>query len=357
MSVKSTLCLTAALSALTPLKAEAEVEGSPETGRIIIIGMGRCCPDEAWLEAEAALRAELEAMDLVVAVVPSVSTSERQRRLEMRRLAEENDAACAVRIVRPPEEEGGVELWVEDRLTGKTIFREVEIELQNGDRAASLAAVRSIETLRASLIELRLEESSSTGVEIPEPLEELTEGSLPERSVEHIPFAMWFGVGVHGTPNGLGPHVPIALAARYNVLSPLALELDASVTVWADDIAHDGLATTFDVSFMRLWLLWTPGTYWRIRFALGVGAGLAIAWANGIPGPGIITRRDSMFAGMMGGRFSIGIVVTNNIEIRLDTSVSALLPEVKVLLDEVEVGFFGLPVLEGHLLFGMRLPQ
>ena len=43
--------------------------------RVVIVSLGDCCPDEAWVEAETIARAEFAALDFEVQVVPGAAVA------------------------------------------------------------------------------------------------------------------------------------------------------------------------------------------------------------------------------------------------------------------------------------------
>jgi hypothetical protein len=96
------------------------------------------------------LRDEIEALGLRVVTVDGRDVSP----ADLAALARTEGAAVAVSTTETP---GGVELWLVDRVTGKTLLREVLArDLSHGD-SDSVIALRAVELLRASLLELELD--------------------------------------------------------------------------------------------------------------------------------------------------------------------------------------------------------
>jgi hypothetical protein len=65
-------------------------------------------------------------------------------------------AATALVAVVASADPGSAELWVIDRLTGKTVVRRVNAGTADATRAAEVLAVRAVELLRASFLELAI---------------------------------------------------------------------------------------------------------------------------------------------------------------------------------------------------------
>jgi hypothetical protein len=65
-------------------------------------------------------------------------------------------SATALVAVVPSADPGNVELWVIDRVTGKTVIRRVSAPPGDPGRVAEVLAVRAVELLRASFLELAI---------------------------------------------------------------------------------------------------------------------------------------------------------------------------------------------------------
>jgi hypothetical protein len=92
---------------------------------------------------------ELSALGFeVVAVAVDPGTDAGREPLE--ELARERQAVAALRVVPLS---GGVEVWIVDRVTGKTVLREV-VTAGEGETVEEVVALRSVELLRASLMEI-----------------------------------------------------------------------------------------------------------------------------------------------------------------------------------------------------------
>jgi len=93
------------------------------------------------------LREEIESLGLEVTVI---TESEPNEPLES--LARRADAVGAIRIVQRGF--GSVDMTILDRATGKTVSRHLPIETGGDPASSELVAIRTVELLRASLMEL-----------------------------------------------------------------------------------------------------------------------------------------------------------------------------------------------------------
>jgi hypothetical protein len=99
------------------------------------------------------LRAEFAALGLDVVVVDGPSTP--LTRVELEAVARREGAALAVHATDSTD---GVELTIVDRLTGKTLVREVLARDRTSSDPDAVVALRAVELLRASLLEIQLGE-------------------------------------------------------------------------------------------------------------------------------------------------------------------------------------------------------
>src|SRR5258706_14740996 len=106
--------------------------------------------DQVAVEAVARIEGELSAAGFETSVL--VRKGDTDPGAEVERAARENGADAALSIVDTAESRTA-EVWIADRLTGKTVVQHLEVS--GGDARASAAlAVQIVELLRASLLEL-----------------------------------------------------------------------------------------------------------------------------------------------------------------------------------------------------------
>jgi hypothetical protein len=108
------------------------------------------------------------------------ATSRPMDRAALERRADATEAVAAFQLI---ELSGGIELWVSDRTTGKTLLRVVEHPPGDKVTMSRVVAVRAVELLRASLIELALPTLARERAEATEPVRTLA-GTHPDRSSE-----------------------------------------------------------------------------------------------------------------------------------------------------------------------------
>jgi len=114
------------------------------------------------------LRQEIEALGFQVVVEPEMTPL---RSLDA--IAEEAGAMAAIRL--KSLQAGGVEMTVLDRVTGKTVHRELARASDSNPADRELVATRTVELFRASLLELSAEHPARGDVPAPQPVRALVQ--------------------------------------------------------------------------------------------------------------------------------------------------------------------------------------
>ncbi len=134
---------------------------------------------------EPRLRAELESAGFEVVIVRVEQPASRD---QLEATARRTESFAAIALIRPAGGEA-VDVWVIDRVTGKTVLRRIEAPTASAE-TGSILAVRAVELLRASLIELHLRTTPSGEIE-PEPeverFAELPKEAVPPPRPEPVP--------------------------------------------------------------------------------------------------------------------------------------------------------------------------
>jgi hypothetical protein len=115
-----------------------------------------------------------------------------------------------------------IEIWIVDRVTGKTVVRELSSkpgELSEQDQV-DLVAICTLETLRATLMEVTVTRHSR-GEVAPPPAVRALLGAEPSRFSLRVASAVGYGSG------SLGPALELGLAGTAALLPRLRLGLDA----------------------------------------------------------------------------------------------------------------------------------
>ncbi len=314
--------------------------------------MENCCAEEAWPEAEKAIEAEFQILGLAIEYVAGNAVDERGRREEIQEAAEELNAMCALRIVRVPENRrGGIDLWINDRLTGKTLFRHLNLDVVAEPDAAEIAGLKIVESLRASLLELKLPGESKQKDEPPAEIVEIVAAEPPALTKNRLALG---GAG-WGSPGGVLVIGGVQVSYARFVHPHLTLEVDAAVSVLGRDISNDIADGSLYLAALRIWSLWRILAEGLFRPAIGAGLGGVVFWGKGSSSdPGYAPESDAGIVSYLGANAELGLAFARNLGLRLGARVGLLLPEVEINFAADRVALVGMPLIEGYLNFGIE---
>jgi hypothetical protein len=189
---------------------------------------------------------------------------------ELQRLAESTGSIAAIAVVRPAGQIDA-QVWVTDRVTGKTLLRRVHFAGDAPD-APAIFALRAVELLRASLLELA-EEHPQRGEVIPTRAVREWVMRPPEPEPERH-YALRAGAGVMAGPGSLGAAFAPMLAATWRPLAAWSFELFGSGPALGSIDGAEGEAS-FDRELLALRARFEPDLGTRsvgLWLALGPGA-------------------------------------------------------------------------------------
>lgn len=127
-------------------------------------------------------------------------------RVALEAAAREAGALAAIRAV---PSERGIEVWIADRMTGKTVVRHIPVDPEAPEPEPALA-IRAVELLRASILEASLPEPPPGEVPAPPAVREklaIAAPAAPEPPPPRPPPALRFAlsIGVLASPGGFDP--------------------------------------------------------------------------------------------------------------------------------------------------------
>jgi hypothetical protein len=214
------------------------------------------------------IRGELLSAGFAVEIVDGVDANSRDA---LEGLAEQRRADAAVAIVGNAAP-NSVEAWVVDRLTGKSVMRRLPFEPQS-DRAPQTLAIRAIELLRSSFLEINLTPEERAAAEVPPEVERLVGVDVTPRRPEH--FGIEIGAAGLLGPGGVGPSLlpvllfDVALGQHFFVQATLA-GLGTRPRVAKTDVGSAEVAQ--QLGLLGLGYRFRPGERWQPFVALSAGA-------------------------------------------------------------------------------------
>ena len=259
-------------------------------------------------------------------------------------------AFAAVAAFRVVVEGDRADVWIADRVTGKVVLREM---LPRGAQIdGRVVALRAVELLRASLMELDVPKAAPGELPPPAALSE-SSGLLPARerfSLAAASLLLW-------SPGGCGPGIGVTAAVAWRPtwlgvrLSGGSALLPATITA-AD--AGTGEVTT---RFLALDAVVQPRRTriaWRPRGGLGVAA-LATG-LRGVANPPRAAYHQTVYTLAPIASFELGWAV--HPRVRLDAGVAYLRPlrGVDILVGDRAIGSYGRDIVLANLGVEVVLP-
>ena len=350
-------------------------DSAPIQDKVVLITVAAPESSDAWPEAEDAICQELMLMNLAVETVVIPADRAAEGRAALQRIAGEKNAAAAVRLIRSePSDQASVELWIVDRVTGKTTYRELAVRRDGNSGAVIDTAVRTVEALRASLLELRMADRSSVdGSALPPPKiakivedtrvngEKLeNESSTPKKSSARSStrlLGVWIGGSADWSSGGLPVRGAFALGLFAQPIEGLDIELNVSLSPLGPDIRGDADLSTssFGYTAIRAALVYRFFHDAVFQPAVGAVGGIWIGWVEGRDAEGSPIRQDAESATYLGGTVRGCLFLKKSVAFVIGVTAGSLLPEIQLNHGAgIVVGHFGRPLIEGYLALQVR---
>lgn len=311
--------------------------------RIVIIAP--TADDRISLRLQAELRAlHFEVPDVEIA--PGLPS-----RAQLEAAARQRDAVAAVRIV---PSSAGVEVWIVDRMTGKTVLREIVTTEAGSASGDATIALRVVELLRASLMELDAARRPEGEVKPPPLILELMApprisarpappiAILPERPSPKL--SMELGPAALLSPGGFGPSGLVSAAIHYRPAEAFGASLIALIPIPPATVSGPGGATAARVALLGVGLrgAWTsPTSAWTPT----LGGGISVVWLHldGQPAAHFSGVSASVFSCAPYLRAGLGLTIVPRLRVRADALVGASLPPTLVKFGERLAAVWGVP--------------
>ena len=198
----SALALAAIWLAVAPTSARAAT--------VVLVRSAR--PSTLASEATVRLRGELTAAGFTVRVVEAPPSQDPRAVLERAASGGDVEAVVAILADSPAE---AIELWVIDRVTGKTVIRSVPNE-PSSPRSAEVLSIRALELLRASFLEIALGASRPSDTDPPPPPPPIEVARLTQVALDTRLPKTW-ALEVGGCLLGSFQGLPLSLAPMLRV--------------------------------------------------------------------------------------------------------------------------------------------
>jgi hypothetical protein len=329
------LALAACLALVTLLFAG--VAGAAT--RVVILDPGG---SGALREAVTRTEAELASEGFEVLVRPH-EEGEPRRVLDAAAARYGADAAIAL------DGAGGLaEIWVTDRLTGKTVVRTIDVRSETAAEQPRILAIRAVELLKASLVEA-IDPATREQPKARElPYDVVGWLAPPAGPLEGI--GVHLGVGLLTGFDGVGPAGAPVLRVSYGVSGGLTGRLSFAGPAFGAGI--DGPIGTARVreELATLELGYAPAVDWAgFTPTLWLGGGAYHLHAKGELGPGFAGQSDDVWAALALAGAGIGYRPSERITLMLDAAALFTFPRVAVAMAGEPIATTGRPSLLASL--------
>jgi hypothetical protein len=231
-------------------------------------------PDPALGQMFVRIEGELTAAGFDVVIVATAPDEAPQAAIE--RASETHAPAAIIGVFGGSL--AGMELWVADRLTGKSVVRRLNASGESGTRASEILAIRAAEQLSASLIELDL---------APKPAKVAPAAAAPpiisaakpeaalgtDRLAKPSHFRAELGIGSLFSFEGAGPTVTPIARLSWLALPSWELRLTGASLGSRSSIASPSGAATFSQDLLLAEGVFSPSKPDRLGLMASLGVG------------------------------------------------------------------------------------
>ncbi|WP_437650199.1 hypothetical protein [Sorangium sp. So ce362] len=339
--------LAGALTLLLLCAASPAASGEP--ARVVLVRPGAAEPSIS--EALIRIRGELVADGFDVELLDAQSAS--APRPTMDDAGQQAGSAALIGLFLAPDGQAA-ELWVVDPRTNETLVRQIDTRGEAREHIVEVLAVRAVELLRASLLELLMSSRRSAAPAAAPPPSEVSRqvARRAERPLDPPPRSMWgveLGGGLLASPGGIGP--ALLLIARLRVAPPGPIEgrLSLAGLGTAPRVAAPQGSATVQQRFglVELAALPWPELRLRPRFSVGLGAlHVAVDGEASWPYRGVHSAQWA-FAADAGAGVELGIVKRLDVVVEAHALVAHPYPVVRFV--ETEAARGARPALLGSL--------
>jgi hypothetical protein len=322
--------LALALAAAVVLRFDAAAVAAEPRLRVVIV------IDESDDPFAERIRAEVSALGFEVVTVEPFRTGEPVESLDAAGRA--NQAAAAIRMVPSRK---GVEVWVANQPTGRSLLRQLIVDEQPGAPNEGLVALQTAELLRTTLLSRSDVPPASPHVTAPPP------PPPPPTPPPPPAGALQAGSGVMFSPGAGDPAVQVWLTVSHFVRRPFGIALDVSGPARNGTITGpEGSASVGAwLAGANLYLDHDPGNGFYGRVA--VGAAAIRLTTEGSAATPLVGSSRSALAGAVYGRADGGLEVAWWLRVGLRAVAGAIPGGVTVHFAGNEAGTWGRPFLAG----------
>ena len=334
------------LTFLTLLGLAATAGPAHAEPRVLVLLLRPVPTSETLAEAMLRIKSELSAGGFEVTVADLDAREPPDPRATMERAGQALAPSATIGIFGNVEQ-GPAELWVVDRITGKTVVRRLEVEATSDRRISEVLAIRAQELLRASLVELLVQQNRPTqpGTPPPPPVVQRWVKDAVESPVAPWALGIELGAAAFGGWGGIGPTLAPAARLRMALDERWWLRLSAVGLGTRPSVVTDTDTATVNQNLVLL-----EGTAWLrprrlVRPLFSVGLGAERVGVEGVTNSRYQGERHARWFGAADVGAGVALRLLAHWELLLEAHALFTAPRPAVRFFDVEVARGGQPTL------------
>ena len=255
--------------------------------------------------------------------------------------------AGAIAAIRAVPSERGVEVWIADRVTGKTVLRDLANDRGSPELDDALA-LRVVELLRASLLEIALPVLSRGEVPAtPEIREKMRVPPIATRAPDSPPtLRVALAPGVLLSPGGFGASASLSLGLDWMPTAHLGVFALAAIPLTSAHV--EGVEGSADLTILLAgggarFALASPASTWRPSADIGLSA--VSLRSAGTANPGFVASSPTAVTAAPFVRLGLSVAPTPRLRLRADVLAGLVASGVSVQFAQHEIATWGRPLV------------
>jgi hypothetical protein len=330
---------------------------------IIIVSLSGCLPDKSWPDAETAIYRELQLLDIPVKIVYNFSDCSRfDIKSGFKQVSSIYKAAAVLRIVKHGFDDDGtsayVELWIDDKIVEKRSYRIIKVTDLKRPDAATIVAVKAVDALRASFLEIRMK-SYQTAEKIM-PSEKIAafiaDTSLKDNNIRHA-FSFGFGGALllNSASHADVTRSGFSFQCQWNPFASGAIGFEVLYAPFGSAFNANNMMSDLDFLLIRGELIWNIFSTRFVQPFISAGGGSVVVFVEGKTMDGRELLSDVTGVGYLGGGLGINFIMNDKFKISTAFKAGSALPEIKLIHAGQKVAVLAHPLFDVVLNFTIVL--
>ena len=330
--------------------------------KVVVVRPGEDGTQDAWPEAEDALREELSLLGFAVQIVQDTALQVFWRQERFAQIAAQTGADALMRISRSREMPLRVGVFIYET-TEQTVTTKQWIASNPEDPdGAVIAGLRAAETLRACFREADSPVENPVVGRTPAPapsepsepsraeqLGRVSEPSELSRAEQLSRVSVGGSVSIATSFRGTGVQSGFRIVLDWRPLRFFGIALDAAYLPFGKKIEAGDTTSLLDLVLFRARAVWHMINKGKLRPAFLIGGGSLMVIAEGVESDGRRLTRDLTKVGYVGGAVSLSLVAAAWLRITAEVGLGAALPGVTLSHGESFAATIGRPLLDAAL--------